>query len=364
MESRERVLRCLNHEEPDRVPIDFWASRETWTKLFRRFGVSEMEPILQHFDVDFRYIEGPRYVGKKLAVHPDGSSEDHFGVPRRIVQYGEGERRGTYLELVSSPLSGATSLDEIQRYPKWPSPDDFDYDCVREQARAARETGKIVVFMGDRLNRCAQLKPAMYLRGIEQILIDLLVEPVIARAIFSRIAHFYAEYARRTLEAGQGNIDIFFTGDDFGTQTNLFMAPALWRQLLRDGFKRFIDIGHEYGCKVAHHTCGSIHKILPDITQCGLDILNPLQPEVADMDYRSIKATYGDQICFHGAVSIQRTLPYGTPQDVRAEVKNRAELLSPGGGYIFCTAHNIQADTPIENIEALIAAYSEYGKYS
>jgi len=364
MDSRERVEKCLNHKEPDRVPIDFWITGEVQAKLLERFGFSEVEQLLQHFDVDFRYVEGPRYVGPELTVRDDGSKEDHFGVPRRPVTYGEGESAGVYSEVVEYPLEKAASIDEIESYTKWPQVDWFDYECVRDQARRARDTGKVVVFMGDRLNRCAQLKPAMYVRGVEQILIDTILNPEIAKAVFRRIADFYAEYARRTLEAAEGNIDIFFTGDDFGTQENTFVSINVWRDQLMDGFKRFIDIGHEYNCWVAHHTCGSVIALIPDLIECGLDILNPLQPDVAGMDYRQIKEEFGDGISFHGGISIQKTMPYGSPEDVRREVKDRVEKLAPGGGYIFCTAHNIQTDTALENVEALLNAYQEFGRYS
>lgn len=344
--------------------MDCWLSKETWDKLSARYGGAGREAILNRFDVDFRYIEGPRYVGPPLARGPDGGWEDHFGVPRRVVHYGSGPTAGSYSEVAASPLASATCVEEVLAYPRWPSPDHFDYAPVREQAARARDAGRVVVFMGDRLNRCAQLKPAMYLRGVEQILIDLAAAPDIAAAVFGRIADFYAEYAARTLEAAGGAIDILFTGDDFGTQEGPFMSPAVWRVQLREGFKRFIDIGHTFGCKVAHHTCGSIAALIPDFIECGLDILNPLQPGVAGMDYGAIKRQYGDRLCFHGAISIQQTLPYGTPEGVRAEVRDRFETLGPGGGYIFCSAHNIQADTRPENVEALFDACRELGRYS
>jgi uroporphyrinogen decarboxylase len=363
MDSRERVALALAHKEPDRVPIDFWATKEVKAKLLKHFALSDMEELLRHLGVDFRYIEGPKYIGPKLTIRPDGSREDHFGVARRAVTYGDGASAGTYSEVVEYPLQKATSVDEVESYSKWPRLDWFDYDCVREQARQARKTGKVVIFMGDRLNRCAQLKPAMYVRGVEQILMDTAVNPDMAKAIFRRIADFYTEYARRTLEAAEGNIDIFFTGDDFGTQENTFVSVEAWRELLRDGFKRFIDIGHEFGCKVAHHTCGCILKLIPDLIECGLDILNPLQPDVAGMDYQKLKGQFASHISFHGGISIQKTMPYGSQEDVRNEVKDRKEKLAPGGGYIFCTAHNIQVDTSLENIKTLFEAYRELGRY-
>jgi len=358
-----RVAKTLEHTEPDRVPIDFWAAAEVTGRLLKQYAFSEKEDLLQRFNVDLRYIDGPVYIGPELLVRPDGAKEDHFGVPRTRVSYGEGDHAGAYSEVAAFPLEHAASVDEIERYPKWPRAEWFDYEPVREQARHARDLGKCVVFMGDRLNRCAQLKPAMYLRGVEQILVDLYVNPDIARAIFRHITEFYCEYLRRTLEAGEGNIDLVFTGDDFGTQQNTFMSNEMWRDMLREGFRRFIEIGHAFGCKVAHHTCGSIARLIPDFIECGLDILNPLQPDVQGMDYAWLKKEYGRDISFHGGMSIQKTLPYGNADDIRKEVKDRIARLAAGGGYILCTAHNIQADTPLDNIKALFDAYTEFGTY-
>lgn len=362
MDSPERVKRCLEHLEADRIPIDFWATDEIRSALLEHFRLSDIEEVLQLFHVDFRYIEGPKYIGPQF-VRPDGSREDHFGVPRKPVRYGREKSGGTYSEVVEYPLEKAASLDEIENYPKWPKPEWFDYECVREQVRAARETGKVIVFMGDRLNRCAQLKPAMYVRGPEQIFVDAALNPDFARAIFRRITDFYSKYLSRTLEAAGGSIDIVFTGDDFGTQSSTFMSEEMWARLLKDGFKRMIDIAHEGGAVVAHHTCGFILPLIPHFIECGLDILNPIQPEVKGMDFRQIKRKFGGRICFHGGISIQKTLPFGTAEDVRREVRERAEALGPGGGYIFCTAHNIQTDTPLENIEALFSAYNDFGRY-
>ncbi len=364
MDSRERVALALAHKEPDRVPIDYWAAPEVTGRLLRRFRLSTAEELLERFGVDFRYIEGPAYVGPKSRVHPDGSVEDHWGVPRVRVSVGSGGQATAYQEVVQFPLAGAGSVDDIRSYPKWPSPDWFDYGPVRRQVAEARRTGKVAVFMGDRLNRCAQLKPAMYLRGVEQILLDLALNPEIAQALFERIAAFYLEYARRTFEAADGGIDIFMMGDDFGTQTGPLVSPEMWRRFLRPGFQAFVALARGFGLTVAHHTCGSVEPLIPDLIECGLDILNPLQPDVLGMDHAGLKRRFGSRLAFHGGISIQRTLPFGTPDDVREEVRERFRTLAPGGGYIFCTAHNIQPDTPLANIEALFDAYRAFGRYS
>ncbi|MBN1589024.1 MAG: hypothetical protein JW888_05885 [Pirellulales bacterium] len=364
MDARERVALTLAHQEPDRIPIDCWTTSVVDEKLLRHYGFSTREELLQHFDVDFRYVEGPKYVGPAPAVHDDGSIEDHWGVPRVLVEVDADDgAKASYREVLDFPLRGAQNVDELKNYPKWPSPDWFDYECVAQQVADAQATGKVVVFMGDRMNRCAQLKPAMYLRGVDQIFYDLALEPDIAEYLFRRIADFYLEYARRTLEAAGGRIDILMLGDDFGTQKGPFMSPDMWRKFLRPGFQAFVELGHQHGTKVAHHSCGSIKAIIPDLIDCGLDILNPLQPDVVDMDHAELKQTFGDKLCFHGSMSIQKTLPFGTPDDVRNEVRKRFETLGPQGGFIYCTAHNIQADTPIENIEALFEAYQTLGRY-
>jgi uroporphyrinogen decarboxylase len=363
MDARQRVALALDHKEPDRVPIDYWATSTVTDRLLDHLGLSIQEELLQHFDVDFRYIDGPKYVGPEPDVHADGSIEDHWGVPRVRVEVGSGGQESVYREVLHFPLKHAQSVEEVRDYPKWPSPDWFDYACVADQVAEARRTGKVVVFMGDRMNRCAQLKPAMYLRGVDQILLDVALSPDVAEYIFRRITAFYLEYARRTLEAVGGGIDVLMMGDDFGTQKGLFMSPEMWRQFLRPGFKAFIDLGRQYGCKVAHHSCGSIKPIISDLIECGLDILNPIQPDVDDMDRRELKRCFGNRLSFHGSISIQRTLPFGTPDDVRNEVQERMETLAPGGGFIFCTAHNIQADTPTENILALFEAYQAFGQY-
>lgn len=363
MDSRQRVELALSHQQPDRVPIDYWATREVTNKLLAHFGFSTAEELLQHFDVDFRYIEGPKYIGPEPQVHADGSIEDHWGVPRVRIGVGSGKNASFYKEVTKFPLADAKTLEEVRDYPGWPSPDWFDYECVQKQVEEACATGKVVIFMGDRLNRCAQLKPAMYLRGADRVFLDMMLNPEIADYIFTRIARFYLEYARRTLQAAEGLIDIFMTGDDFGTQSGLFMRPEMWRKFLKPGFKRFIELGHQFGCKVAHHTCGAVSSIIPDMTRCGLDILNPIQPEAEGMDGGELKRLFGKELTFHGSISIQKTLPFGRPEDVREEVKERFEALGPGGGFIFCTAHNIQADAPIENIVALFDAYHELGRY-
>jgi len=361
MTGRERALISLQHREPDRVPVDYWATSQTDGKLCEALGLTGRDEILDRFGVDFYYIEGPRYVGPPLERPDEHTETDIWGVPRRLVVAGEGSKAQPYRHVVAHPLAEAETVRDVLDYPGWPDPGWFDYSVIPEQCKKAGD--RCVMFMGDRLNRVAQLKPAMYLRGMEQIFVDMVERPEIFRAIVDKIAEFYLEYMRRILEAAGGLIDVFVTGDDFGMQESMLCSPTLWRQLLMPNFAKFIDLAHSYGVKVMHHTCGSVWPIIPDMIACGLDILNPIQPGTKDMEPERLKSEFGDRICFHGGISIQKNLPLGRPDDVREEVRRLMEVMKPGGGFWICTAHNIQADTPVENIVALFEAYHEFGRY-
>lgn len=363
MNSRERFLLALQHRRPDRVPRDFWSTAETDAKLLHALNLSDREALLDRFDIDLRYLPGPRYIGPPLARQSDGSENDIWGVPRIRRHTGEGERRQAYEEVVRSPLRDAQSVEEIFAYNHWPSPEHYDYMAIAEQCRRVRAGGRVACFMGDRLNRIAQLKPAMYLRGVDQALLDIALNPAILKALLARISGFYEVYLRRILEAAGGGIDLLVTGDDFGSQNGLLCSPADWREFLRPGFQRFIAIAREFGVPVMHHTCGSVREIIPDMLADGLTVLNPVQPGARGMEPGELKAEFGDRLCFHGAISIQTNLPFGSPQQVREEVRQRMADLAPGGGFIICTAHNIQADTPVANVLALMAAYDEFGWY-
>ena len=363
MNSRERTFRALDFEEPDRIPIDFWMSGGFRRKLESALNVSE-EMFLDAHDVDLRYIEGPAYIGPPMRTFPDGSDEDIWGVRRRAVAVRTGDGVETYREVAESPLASAASVEEVHEYGHWPSPEWFDYSRIEAQCEEIRRRERVVVFMGDRLNRIAQLKPAMYLRGIEQLFLDMSLNPELVGAILSHIRKFYCAYAERIFEAAVGKLDILLTGDDFGSQNGPLLSPKMWVDFLGKGFADYVGIARSYDLRVMHHTCGSVRPLIPLLMDRGLDILQSLQPEAADMDPRALKAEFGDRLAFHGSISIQRTLPFCTPEEVRNEVRDRTEALGPGGGYILCTSHNIQADTPVRNVETLLEAYGEYGRYS
>jgi len=363
MDSRERTFLALDHQQPDRVPIDFWSTSGFDAKLKSTLSLTRQQWLDAH-DVDLRYIPGPSYVGPELRPLAGDLAQDVFGVGRRKIAVPTDDGQETYSEVAHSPLADAETVEQINDYDHWPSPDWFDYSGIEAQCDTIRNANRVVVFMGDRLNRVAQLKPAMYLRGVEQIFMGLVLNPEIAKAIFNKIRNFYLDYTERIFTAANGKIDILLTGDDFGSQNGPLVSPAMWTEFFGRGFAYYIDLAHSFGLKVMHHTCGSVVPIIPLMIERGLDILQSLQPEAAGMEPAGLKRRFGDKLCFQGGISIQSTLPLGQPADVEKQVQQTIDALAPGGGYILGTAHNLQADVPIANAQALMAAYHRYAPYA
>ena len=367
MTPRQRVLDSINHSEPDRVPIDFWATGDVYDRLMAHWNLSDKEAVLGRIGADLRYFNGPAYIGEAGKPDENGIITDHWGV-QRVYKTITGRRRDgsqyawSYKHLVSSPLAQATTIKQIEQY-NWPTADMWDYSGVKDACLAIRQAGFAVVAGADRLDRTAQLKPAMYIRGADQFFSDLILSPALAECILEHISNYYLEYNRRFFEAADGTIDIFFMGDDMGAQNNTLISPEMYRKFFKKRFAAYCQLAHDFGMKVMYHTCGYVTPLIPDFIDAGVDILQSLQPAAMGDDLPKIKRKYGKVISFQGGIDIQDVLPHGTTRDVIEHVRERAEILAPGGGYIFGTAHNLQPDTPTENILALIEAYHEYGQY-
>ncbi len=363
MTCRERALMGVRHQEPDRIPIDNWMVPEIQKKTMEYFGCDSYEELLGFLGVDFRNNYGPSYVGQSFKKHPDGTVEDLWGVKRKTVVYGKGtSHQGSYSEVAESPLEKMKTLAEIEKYDHWASPDWWDYSKVKADCMVYHPQ-YCVINVGDRLDRTSQLKPMMYLRGIQQIFIDMVMNPAIVEYIRNRIIEYFVEYNHRVFKSVEGEIDIFMMGDDIGVQSGPMISLDMWRKYFKKAFKTYIDIAHQYKIPVMYHSCGDVKQFIPDFIECGLDILQSLQPKATNMDIKKLKQEFGKDITFQGGMDIQHVLPLGKPDDVKAMAKYALDSAKKGGGYIICTAHNIQVDTPIENVVALFEAYHEYGKY-
>lgn len=365
MTPRERVMTALEHREPDRVPLDFYATAEELAALEKYLGLrAEPDPdfpfymaaheqVLQCFHTDVRFV-APRYIGPELPVFEDGSFMDVWGFRRAVTDYG----MGTYYEFLDPRLANANTIAEVDAYP-WPDPDWWDYSVIRLQCE---RYDRYAIIAGDDGN-VDFINRSSFHRGYEQVMLDLgNRDPVLLR-IFDHLSDFFYEYDRRVLEAGRGRIDIMHFGDDYGTQRDTVISPRLYRELFRPRWKRHIEQARAYGCKIFHHSCGSSRRIIPDLIQTGVDVLVTLQPYAAGMVPEELKRLFGDRLSFHGTIDIQQDLPRFTVDQVREMVRHRIEVMAPGGGFILAPTHATQPDVPPKNVVAVYDAALEYGWY-
>jgi len=193
-------------------------------------------------------------------------------------------------------------------------------------------------------------------RGIEAFLADMAGEPEFAKRLMTYIADINMEVLPKVASCPE--LDAVLFGSDWGTQNDLMMSPKLWHEMVAPGEQRMYDVIKSNGKDLWIHSCGCILKLIDTIVEMGVDVLNPIQPEC--MDLRYIKDTWGDKLTFWGGISTQKTLPYGTPEEVRKESARVIELLGENGGYITCSSQNIQTDVPYENLKALIETAKAY----
>ena len=361
----ERVEMALSHREPDRVPFDFWAVPEVWDRLRTALNPaatpsagddasSSDEVVLRLLGIDCRMVTA-RYVGTIARELPDGTFVDAWGTHRRSVS----NEFGTYEEYAGHPLAGAETVADVLDW-DWASPDDWDVSGVREQC--GRLNADVRYHLRHEVGGIFEWSWA--LRGFERFLLDLVEKPEMACAIMDRFTDIYIENTVRVIEAAGGMLDMVYTYDDVGIQNGLLLSPRMWRKYILPRHQRLNAAirATKYPVKIMYHSCGAVFPLIGAfVDEMGIDVLNPLQPRAAGMDMARIKAEFGNRLCFHGAVDIQRTLPHGTPDEVQDEVLERCTVLGRGGGYVCTSAHHIQADTPLENIIAMYTTRRELG---
>ena len=346
MNSKERVQTALHHQEPDRVPLDFWWSREIMHRLLRTCGLQDQETLQDYLGSDIRSVY-PAYIGPPLQRLSDGSYEDFWGVFRTPFSH---SRSGEYDEVTSPLLTDAARLEDIDRI-RWPSPDWFDYESLIPQCQKYRDYAIMVGKMGrESQTLFIQL---WYYRGLEKILIDLIEWPEFVERLIGKIMEFRLQHIERMLAVVKGRADILQIADDYGTQNGLIMSVQLWKRFFAAHLKQIAGMAHAAGLKVFLHSDGGIRPLIPDLIDIGIDILNPIQPAAAGMDPSGLKRDFGENLCFHGGIDTQRTLPFGTREEVIREVEERISVLGKDGGYILAPVHTVEPDVPVENVLAV-----------
>lgn len=347
MNSRERVLTAFAHEEPDRVPRWCGASPEFWNKAKRELDLDDDESLRIRFGDDFRRVSA-RYAGPESPLSPGATCRTLFGVHRHGHGYGQP---------IGHPLAGA-SLRQVHDYP-WPDPNWIDVSHVRDDALAWQR--QYAILGGD---WSPFWHDAIDLLGMENLYFQMCDDPALVDALLDHIVDFYAAVSQRIFDAAADAIDVFFIGNDFGSQTGPLLSPRQFDRFLLPHLRRLIDLGHAYRLKVQLHCCGGCEPLIPAMIAAGLDGLHAVQPCCRGMDLARLKANYGQQILFNGAIDSHHVLIRGTPELVRQKTREVLAVMAPGGGYVAGASHDyILEETPLANVLAMFDAVQEFGVY-
>lgn len=344
MNSRERVLTAFAHQEPDRVPAWCGASVGFWEKAKRELGLDD-EGLRVRLGDDFRRVFA-RYTGPLPPLKPPATSATVFGVLRTGFGYGQP---------LGHPLANAT-LKDVHDYP-WPNPAWTDVSHIRAEAESYG--GRYAILGGDWSPFWHDL---IDLLGMEWLCYLMYDQPELIDAVLQHLVDYYAAVSQRIFEAAGSAIDIFFIGNDFGSQKGPLLSEALFRRFIMPHLARLVDLGHAFGLKVMLHCCGGIAELIPAMIETGLDGLHAVQPSCRGMDLRRLKAEFGDRILFNGAIDSHHVLLGMTPDGVRQATREVLEIMMPGGGYVAGASHDtILEETSVENVLAMFDAIRECG---
>jgi len=360
MNSRERVLYSLNHEQPDRVPIDLGGVVTSFTN--RAYGniveylglknpvaplggynirIDIDEEILRYFSVDTRHVYTNPLKGWDTTYFEDGSFDSEMGIHYRIV--------GDYSEMVYHPFADM-DVEELQeiRFPNMKHPS--RYKGMKEKCDKFRSEGYAVVSG----SLASVFELSMYTRGMANFLMDLIVDKDFAKLLMDKIADMQIDYYTGLLDEVGDSFDVVCMADDLGTQTSPMLSVPLFQEMVKPRLERIYKyIRSRTSAKIFHHTCGASYDFIGDLIDIGMDILNPVQPTATGMDRDKLKNNFGDKITFWGGIDIQTTLPHGTPDEIKSEVHAAVDILGQNGGLVLAPAHNVQGDVPPINLDIM-----------
>ena len=345
MTSKERVLAAINHEEPDKVPLDSWLAPEVADELITLLGVdTSNDPfaLAKRLGNDILYravgfCEGFSTIYDESKKIGDNLYRDDFGIKWSFRR----QKHGGYCEMVEHPLADTKNYDHFV----WPDPLEVSKAGLDENRQLIAREGKQYGIIG--AVACSMFEGAWYLRGLENLLFDLANNLDFVEELLDRTMHHSLVLSKELVEMG---VDILWWGDDVGVESGPIMQPDLFRRLLVPRYAQaFTELRRlNKNLKIAFHTDGSVEWALDDLVGAGVNIINPLQPDTNDV--AEVKRRYGKRLTVWGNVDTRTIMSKGTASDVVEEVKRVIGLLSPGGGHILSSNHTIQA-TPraVEN---------------
>jgi uroporphyrinogen decarboxylase len=381
----KRLSVALNHKEPDKIPFDLGSTNITGINInaynsyldFKGWRAMDSSPII--LDTVQQLAAMPDNVLTKLGVDTRGlfivppagfqpeqtdnerykAFTDNWGITWQMPK-----ENGRYYDMCAHPLAGDIEPADLKQF-HWPDPlDDSILTDIPARIAALEKQGTYGLVLNGFTSGILEM--GLRLRGFEQFFMDLYINPVLAEALLDKLVELKCAYWEKALDLFGSKVLVAVEADDLGTQNSQLISPELYRRIFKPKHKKIFSVIKSKAphVKVFFHTCGAVRPLIPDLIEAGIDILNPVQVAAKDMETKALKKDFGDCITFWGgAVDTQKTLPLGTPAQVKDEVKRRIDDLAPSGGFVFNAIHNIQADVPPANMEAMLEALNQYGIY-
>jgi len=355
MSSKERVMTTFARREADRAPINYLANPGIDARLKAHYGLrpDDGEGLLRILGVDFRGV-GAGYTGPRLhAERPDRHVDPLWGWVTRYVEH----KSGSYWDFCDFPLVNADEETALN----WPlpSPDDYDYSGI---ARACEDRKEFALAVGGAGLACI-MNTAGFLRGMEQVFVDLALDEPAGLLLIDRILSIQLEVVRREIEAAGGGADFMWIGEDLGTQRGPMISMATFQKHIKPRHKPFFDLARDYDLPVMIHTCGSSSWTYDDYIGLGLTAVDTLQPEAYNMAPGYLKERFGDRLAFHGCISTTGPVALGTVDEAIEHCRHTLEVMMPGGGYCFSPTHCLQDNSPTENVVAMYETAHKFGAY-
>jgi len=355
MTHRERILTVLSRKPADRVPMDLGGfNREAYRLFVEKTGSHNH---WEYFGVEGDW-RGVGFAGSKETIDhrpyhenlPEGTPLNEWGTAFIVGS------NSAYDHFVA-PMTYATTIKQMQDYPLPDVTPSYRHEHLESAVKSIHDA-EYAAIAG---MQCTIFEVAWQIRGFNELMTDFYDNPDMAECILDRITELRCFMARRYAEAGT---DILSLGDDVGMEYKLMMSPDVWYKWLGSRLAKVIKSARDAKPDIIihYHSDGYIEPIIPKLIEIGLNVLNPVQPEC--MDPAKLKKQYGDQLAFWGTIGIQHTMPFGTPDDVRKEVKERIETVGKGGGLVIGPTHVLAPEVPIENIAAFVEAVKEYGGWN
>lgn len=353
MTRREKYFKTVKRELEGYIPFEFSLCPSLLKEFNKKYGTNNYE---EYFEFPLRWV-GPKYLkrGIDFTQYFEGKYKNDLTIDSWGVGHEKGSEMAEHFTHMISPMSHFQTIEEFKRFPYLDPEHDLCWRELKETVKDIKD--KDLIAVGSMAITIFEI--SWYLRGMDQFMIDLMINPDIAEYHMDRITDIRCKMAKKFAEA---DVDVLHLGDDVATQRDMMMSPELWRKDLKPRLKKVIDDARAIKADIIidYHSDGNVEKIVPELIEIGVDILNPVQPEC--MDPIMMKEKYGDKLSFRGTIGTQTTMPFGTPEEVEQVCKTMIEKVGRGGGLILAPTHLLEPEVPLDNIEAMINTIKEYSR--